>query len=82
MTTDEQLTEQIEALEGEREELRRREGGEDPDRSADATRLEEIRIELDRLWDLRRQRRALRDAAQDPDQAQERPADTVEHYQQ
>ncbi len=48
--------------------------------AADATRLGEIRVELDRLWDYLRQRRALRDTGQDPDQAQIRDADTVERY--
>jgi hypothetical protein len=43
-------------------------------------RLEEVRVALDRLWDLLRQRRALRDAGGDPDDATERDADTVENY--
>ncbi len=45
-------------------------------------RLEALEVTLDRLWDLLRQRRALRRAGRDPDDAEERPADTVEHYQQ
>ncbi len=45
-------------------------------------RLEAVRIELDRYWDLLRQRRAKREFGQDPDQAQLRSADTVEHYEQ
>ena len=45
-------------------------------------RLERLQVTLDQLWDLLRQRRALRHAGRDPDQAQERPADTVERYQQ
>ena len=43
-------------------------------------RLHEVRVELDRLWDLMRQRRALRNAGQDPDDASERDASTVENY--
>jgi Protein of unknown function (DUF2630) len=43
-------------------------------------RLEEVRIELDRLWDLLRQRRARREAGLDPDDASERDAGTVEGY--
>jgi hypothetical protein len=39
-----------------------------------------VRIELDRLWDYLRQRRALRDAGQDPDGAALRDAGTVERY--
>jgi len=48
----------------------------------DRRRLSEISVELDRCWDLLRQRRALRDAGQDPDDAEVRDADTVERYQQ
>lgn len=45
-------------------------------------RLEQVSIELDRCWDLLRQRRARRDAGQDPDEAHVRDADTVERYWQ
>lgn len=48
--------------------------------TADRARLAEIRVELDRLWDLLRRRRALRDAGRDPDEAQLRDAGTVERY--
>jgi hypothetical protein len=48
--------------------------------AADASRLEEVRVELDRLWDYLRQRRALRAAGQGPDGAQMRDARTVERY--
>ena len=48
----------------------------------DQRRLREVEVELDRCWDLLRQRRALRDAGGDPDQAQVRDADTVERYRQ
>ncbi len=82
MASDEQIEAQIDRLESEREELRKREGMEDPTLEQDARRLDEIRVELDRLWDLRRQRRALRDAGADPDGAQERPEGTVEGYLQ
>jgi hypothetical protein len=49
---------------------------------ADRRRLEQISIELDRCWDLLRQRRARREAGQDPDEAQARDANTVERYLQ
>jgi len=52
----------------------------DPDR--DLARLREIEVALDQCWDLLRQRRARRDAGQDPDAAAVRPASTVEGYQQ
>lgn len=45
-------------------------------------RLEEIKIELDRVYDLLHQRAALRAAGRDPSEAKERPADVVERYQQ
>lgn len=49
---------------------------------ADRERLEELQVTLDRLWDLLRQRRGLRSAGRDPDEASERSGGTVEHYQQ
>ncbi len=82
MPSDEQIENQIEALEAERESLRQREGSADPTVAEDAARLEEIRIDLDRLWDFLRQRRALRNAGKDPDSASERSAETVEKYWQ
>jgi hypothetical protein len=45
-------------------------------------RLEEIQVELDQFWDLLRQRRALRRAGEDPDQATLRGPDIVENYEQ
>jgi len=80
--SDEQIEAQIEALESERERLRRAEGKIDPKLDEDAARLEEIRVDLDRLWDLLRQRRALRSAGENPDSASERSSDTVEKYWQ
>ena len=50
--------------------------------AADRDRLAQLQVSLDRCWDLLRQRRALRDAGQDPDQAQVRDASTVENYRQ
>ena len=45
-------------------------------------RLSNLGVELDRLWDLLRQREARRRAGLDPDGAQERPGGVVEGYQQ
>ena len=83
--SDEQVQGRIDALEQEEKRLRGDEqtaadAGRDDQLAADAERLEAIRIELDRLWDYLRQRRALRDAGQNPDGAQLRAADTVERY--
>ena len=82
MPSDDQITTQIERLETERDALWKREGHDDPTPAADAGRLDEIRVDLDRLWDLLRQRRALRDSGQNPDLANERAAETVERYWQ
>jgi hypothetical protein len=82
MPTDEQIRDQIEVLERERLTLREREGEDDPSLAADAARIEEIRVELDRLWDFLRQRTALREAGRDPAEASERSADMVEKYWQ
>ena len=48
----------------------------------DRKRLEQVEVQLDQYWDLLRQRRARRDAGQDPNVAHLRDADTVEHYKQ
>lgn len=48
----------------------------------DAQRLQELQVTLDRLWDLLRQRRALREVGRSPDEAVERPPGTVEGYLQ
>lgn len=45
-------------------------------------RLTEIERTLDQLWDLLRQRRALRSAGRSEEQAVERPQSTVERYLQ
>lgn len=79
---DEQVSERIENLVKEEHELLDRGGTEHGLDPAGHARLEEIRIELDRYWDLLRQRRARRRAGQDPEGASPRDADTVEHYLQ
>jgi hypothetical protein len=45
-------------------------------------RLESLQTTLDQLWDLLRQRRALRESGRSPDAAATRPADVVEKFQQ
>ncbi len=49
---------------------------------ADRERLAQISLELDQCWDLLRQRRARRDAGEDPDAARARDVNTVEKYLQ
>lgn len=82
MPTDEQIQSVIERLEEERERLRRPVDPRAPVPAPDVARIEQLRVELDRLWDLLRQRRALRDSGQDPDLAHERAAEVVERYWQ
>jgi hypothetical protein len=47
-----------------------------------AARLRDIEVALDQCWDLLRQRRARRNAGQDPEEASVRGEPTVEGYQQ
>lgn len=49
---------------------------------AERRRLDDLNVQLDRLWDLLRQRRAREEFAQDPNTAKERSAETVERYLQ
>ena len=47
---------------------------------AERDRLAKINVELDRCWDLLRQRRALAEYGRNPDEAEVRPAKVVENY--
>ena len=83
--SDESILGRIEQLVAEEHKLNSREQAdvESPEAlDEDRARLEQVSIELDRCWDLLRQRRARRDAGQDPDEAHARDADTVERYWQ
>ena len=46
------------------------------------SRLAQVEAQLDQCWDLLRQRRAKRDAGEDPDEAEARPISEVEGYRQ
>ena len=50
--------------------------------AADRRRLAEVKVSLDRCWDLLRQRRALEEFGLDPDAAHARSEETVEGYEQ
>jgi hypothetical protein len=83
--SDEQAQARIEELEQEQRRLRgderdAAEHGATEQVEADADRLAAIKVELDQLWDYLQQRRALRDAGQNPDDAQLRDPGTVERY--
>ena len=80
---DENLSARIERLVAEEHDLRSREQTDDAGAlEKDAARLRAIEVELDVCWDLLRQRRALRDAGENPAQARARDPDTVERYWQ
>jgi hypothetical protein len=82
---DESVLDRIEALVNEEHALLAREQADAKLGDAleeDRARLAQVEIELDRCWDLLRQRRARRGAGQDPGEAHARDADTVERYLQ
>jgi hypothetical protein len=76
---DQELHQQIERLVGEEHALLEKGGAVSDD---ERTRLGNINVQLDRLWDLLRQRRAREEFGQDPSVAHERSAETVEKYLQ
>jgi Protein of unknown function (DUF2630) len=78
---DQQALERIDKLVQEEEELLHRHEGEGLDDDEHA-RLEELKVQLDKIWDYLRQRRALRRAGDDPDEASMRDGGTVEDYEQ
>jgi hypothetical protein len=75
-TTDQTVLNHIEQLVAEEKTLYHK--GEISD--AEKERLAAINVELDRYWDLLRQRRALREFGKNPDDAEVRPAKIVENY--
>jgi hypothetical protein len=50
--------------------------------ASEQQRMTELGVQLDRYWDLLRQRDARRRAGLDPDDAQQRSTDVVEGYRQ
>jgi hypothetical protein len=84
MASDESILDRIERLVAEEHRLQHLEEDDAVDEDAlaeDRRRLDDVSVELDRCWDLLRQRRARRSAGVDPDGAQVRDASTVENYQ-
>ena len=62
------------------EEHQLRDNGEHTDEQR--SRIKELEVQLDQLWDLLRQRRAKRQYDEDPEEAEVRPAPEVEGYLQ
>jgi hypothetical protein len=82
---DQSILARIEELVAEEHSLQDREEGDATQSdalAADRQRLDRVSVELDRCWDLLRQRRAKRAAGGDPDDAQTRDEGTVEKYLQ
>lgn len=77
-TTDQSVLQRINELVGQEHQMLVRETTNEEDRS----RLQALQVELDQCWDLLRQRRALRTVGQDADNAQVRPPEIVEEYEQ
>jgi Tfp pilus assembly protein PilO len=83
--SDESIADRIERLVSEEHELRNKEQRDSSDPAAlegDRERLQQVEVELDRCWDLLRQRRPPRAAGSDPDDATVRDENTVEGYLQ
>ena len=78
---DSQVLDRIGALVEEEHTLERQATGGGLD-DREQARLQEVEVQLDQCWDLLRQRRARREAGQDPESAQVRPEGTVEGYLQ
>ena len=78
---DEQVLSRIHELVDEEHQLRNQHADAPLDDTS-AQRLADLEVSLDQCWDLLRQRRARRSAGLEPDEAEARSVDTVEHYQQ
>ncbi|HSI30312.1 MAG TPA: DUF2630 family protein [Miltoncostaeaceae bacterium] len=79
--TDEEIQELIEKLVAEEKALQDRGVGAGMTEE-EHRRLEEVRLELDRQWDLLRQRRGREEFGLDPDVVRARYPETVEDYEQ
>ena len=78
---DQAVEDRIEQLIEREHQLRRHAEGR-PLSDEEQAELRAAEVRLDQLWDLLRRRRALRAAGEDPSQADVRPEEVVEHYEQ
>jgi hypothetical protein len=76
---DQQVLNRIDELVQEEEELLHRHESEGLD-SGEEARMEELKVQLDKAWDYLRQRRALRQYGENPNNASMRDGGTVEDY--
>lgn len=78
---DQGILRHIEELVNEEHELmQKKENGELQDNQHE--RIHQLEVQLDQCWDLLRQRRARRNAGEDPDAAHVRDPNIVENYKQ
>lgn len=77
---DQRVLDRIDQLVREEEDLlhRHEADGLNPDEHA---RMEELKVQLDQAWDYLRQRRALRQYGENPEDASPRDPGTVENYE-
>lgn len=80
MTPDSEVLGRIGALVDEEHQLRSRAASDDAGSPEEQARLKAVEVELDRCWDLLRQRSARREFGENPDEASPRPAGEVEGY--
>ena len=78
--TDDPIFARIDDLVNTERELRVKLAAGEISREDEQARLSQNETDLDRCWDLLRQRRAKREFGDDPDDAEARPAGTVEGY--
>lgn len=81
MTSDASIGNRMEELVQEEHRLWEAEGRSEATED-DRRRLREVKVELDRCWDLLRQRRGLEEFGLDPGTARVRPESVVENYEQ
>jgi hypothetical protein len=79
---DHEIIERIDQLVDEEHSLERRHREGSTLSTEERERMHALEVQLDQLWDLLRQRRARRNAGQDPDLAEARDPNVVEGYRQ
>jgi hypothetical protein len=80
MDKDHDILSRVDELVAEERALREKLQHRDIDETEEHQRLKAVEVQLDQCWDLLRQRRALRESGQNPDDASVRPPGTVEGY--
>jgi hypothetical protein len=79
---DRELVDRMDELVRQEHDMRTRHGEGEGLSESELDELRALEVQLDRCWDLLRQRRARREFGGDPETASARDADTVERYQQ